>query len=980
MLRELKIAFMQNYLLLKNSFHLKIVILLMLFYFESSAQKNESFEKIIPKITHYTRNDFEADGQFWVMTEGEEGILYFGNNDGILIYDGERWQKVALPNHSTVRSLIKDENNVIHAGGYNEIGIVKKKWNGTYYYHSQNEELEIESENLENFWQVHDFKNTIIYRSFSELTVLSNKNTSHIKANANFLHSGIVNGHFYVQDQNTGIFEFDPESFSLQKQFDTSIINSSIVAFLPSQNIEEVLIVTKSGELFLANRSTHQLQFLKSLFRKEEQEQIITAVYFNGNYLLGTLSSKILKLNRALEIDPGHSTFDKLSNSTVLAIYPQEKNNRIWALMNNGIDLVEFDSPVSQLFDNSSIADIYIYEDILYLATNTGVYYTPFNSEDFSIKDLRFKKIPDLEGQAWSVTQQNGDVLIGHDKGLFRLNNFQPERIGSTNGIWKIIPLKGYTNQFLAAGYSGLYPLKYESEWQLEEKIKGFDESSRDVLQIGSTNSLWICHGYKGVYKLKLDDRLDRVYALEHYTDQNGLQSSFNVNVALYNDAIVFTTNTGIYTFDDETSKFTAYTPLNKVLNPKLNTRKLLQQDSRVWFVQDDEVGYFETEKQGSELRKNLFLNLKGNLNRGMESILPLNNQQVLIGATNGVFLYNLEEKAAQSAKTKITGVYVQGKKQISTSINLENNEQLPNAVDVLRFEFAAPGLTPSSQKEFQYKLEGVDTDWSAWTTNPFKEFTHPNAGNYTFKVRGRNYMGQTADETSLSFIIPHPWYQTTLAYILYIIGLLGITLVIVKLVNKKIEKERQKEKLAAHKSKKLLELEIEQLKLEKDKARIKKHKEQLEEDNLIKSKELANYTMLLVKKKEIFTDTFNALKDFRNSLKTQAARKRLQEVLFNLNQHRMGEEYLNVFDVHFEKVHENFFNQLKEIDPGITKRELRLCAFVKMNLTNKEIAPLLNISTRGVETARYRIRKKLNINDESFNAYLENLANAQSI
>ena len=93
-----------------------------------------------------------------------------------------------------------------------------------------------------------------------------------------------------------------------------------------------------------------------------------------------------------------------------------------------------------------------------------------------------------------------------------------------------------------------------------------------------------------------------------------------------------------------------------------------------------------------------------------------------------------------------------------------------------------------------------------------------------------------------------------------------------------------------------------------------------------------------------------------------------------------MGEEYLNVFDIHFEKVHENFFNQLKEIDTTITKRELRLCAFVKMNLTNKEIAPLLNISVRGVETARYRIRKKLNVKDENFTEFLENITNFSEV
>lgn len=940
------------------------------------AQEKQDFEKIIPKITHYNRTDFEADGQFWTMTEDADGILYFGNNDGILIFDGERWHKVTLPNHSTVRSLITDANNVVHAGGFNEIGVVKKDAFGNFYYHSQNEELQLNSENIENLWQVHEFKNAVIYRSFSELTVIKDNAVSHIKANKSFIFSGIVNNHLYVQDQNYGILEYDPDTFKLEKVFDTETLAGSIIAFLPTNTKDEILIITKAGGVFIANSKTKSLRNIKNLFLEDEQQQIISAVPFKNYYLLGTLTSKIMVLDQNLKLERDPSSFKKLTSSTVLAIHPKQNQSSIWVLMNNGIDLVEFDSPVTQLFENSSIADILIHKNILYLATNTGVFFSPFDTSNYNIEELNFQKIPNLEGQAWSIQEENDVILIGHDKGLFRLDAFKAVRVGETNGIWKVIPVAGKKNTYLAAGYNGLYQLTYKNfKWDLGSKITGFNESGRDILQIGEQTDFWICHGYKGVYRLKLTENLDRVYALEQYTNQNGLQSAFNVNVAQYNSDIVFTTNTGIYTFDEATSQFIPYEPLNKLLNPKLNTRKLFKDNSRVWFVEDDEVGYFDTDTSTITLHKNLFLNLKGNLNRGMESIFPFNTDNVLVGSTDGLYLYNLKNKnTAFKPKTQITAVLFQKKQQSLSFIKLENNQELPNTIGLLRFEYAAPQLTPSSQKEFQYKLEGIDEGWSEWSTNSYKEYTHPLPGTYTFKVRSRNFIGQTAEETQITFTIPHPWYLSTLAYILYIISLITITMVIVKLVNKKIEKERQKEKLAAARSKKLLELEIDQLKLEQDKARIKKHKEELEEDNLFKSKELANYTMLLVKKKEIFTDTFNALKDFRNSLKTQAARKRLQDVLFNLNQHRMGEEYLSVFDVHFEKVHENFFNKLKELDPGITKRELRLCAFVKMNLTNKEIAPLLNISTRGVETARYRLRKKFNINEESFNSYLENL------
>ena len=940
----------------------------------SIAQEQTKLDGVIPKITHYDRTDFEADGQFWTMTEDDDGILYFGNNDGVIIYDGERWQKLTLPNHSTVRSLVKDNNNVIHVGGYNEIGVIKKDENGNYFYASQVDELQLETDNLENFWQAHNFKDAIIYRTFRELIVVSDNTTTHIKANSNFLYSGTVNGHLYVQDQGTGIFEYDPSSSNLQLLFKADNLSSSIIAFLPTKVKEELVILTKNGELYLANRATKKITFIKSLFKKEQQELILTAVFFKDHYLLGTLSSKILKINQNFELETTDISFSKLNNSAILSIYPQIDKDRIWVLMNNGIDFVEFNSPISQLFDSSSISDMHIFEGYLYLATNTGVYYSLFDIDTYSTNDLNFKKIPDLEGQAWSIQQLNGEILVGHDKGLFRLDNFRPKRIGTIHGIWKVLKIKGYDNTFLAATYSGIYPLSYNESWTIGNKIKGFEESSRDILQIDSSTNFWICHGYKGVYKLKLNPELTRVFAVEHYTDQNGLQSSFNVNVTAFDKDIIFTTNTGVYTFDNKNTLFTPHDSLNSILNPKLNTRKLLQQSDKVWFVQDDEVGYFKKNEE-NKLHKNLFLDLKGYLNRGMESILPLDNHHVLIGATNGVFLFDLSKRNLSSAKTILRNVSYKEKGQISSSIALKNTEQLPTNIEMLRFEFAAPRLTPSSQKEFQYMLDGIDSNWSSWSTNAFKEYTHPAPGSYTFKVRSRNYLGQTAEEASLSFSIPQPWYSTRLAYLLYILSFIVALFITRRLVNKKIDRERQKEKLAAAKSKKLLELEIEQLKLEKDKARIKKHKEQLEQDNLTKSKELANYTMLLVKKKEIFTDTFNALKDFKNSLKTQAARKRLQEVLFNLNQHRMGEEYLNVFDVHFEKVHENFFKKLKEIDPGISKRELRLCAFVKMNLTNKEIAPLLNISIRGVETARYRVRKKLDVNDENFNSFLENLS-----
>jgi AraC family chitin signaling transcriptional activator len=99
------------------------------------------------------------------------------------------------------------------------------------------------------------------------------------------------------------------------------------------------------------------------------------------------------------------------------------------------------------------------------------------------------------------------------------------------------------------------------------------------------------------------------------------------------------------------------------------------------------------------------------------------------------------------------------------------------------------------------------------------------------------------------------------------------------------------------------------------------------------------------------------------------------------INTNLQDEEHIKVFEANFERVHYEFFNELKAYFPDLTQKELRLCAFVRMNLTNKEIASILNISVRGVETARYRLRKRLSLNhEEDMAEFLEKLYSSNTV
>jgi hypothetical protein len=931
----------------------------------------------LPKITHYSRTDFQADAQFWMMTRDNDGILYFGNNDGALIFDGERWQKVLLPNNSGVRSLVTTPDGKVYAGGYNEIGLIVKDSQGNYQYKSLLKDLKLEIEKIENLWQVHVLKDYIIYRSFNELIAISGNNATHISSNQAFIFSGIVNNHLYVQDEGNGILEFDPESMRLKMIFEAAHFgNNAIVSFLPLQNKNEILAISKTGQIYKGNIKTKTIELWKSIFEENNNDQIITAIKHDEDFLLGTLKSKILLLTKDGNIISQPASFSNIFDSSILNFY--ESDGNIWALLNNGLDYIEFDSPVSNLFKEASVYDILIDDQILYLATNKGVYTSDINGDNIQNHGLNFKNIPDLEGQAWSVQKEGGSIIISHDKGLFQLKNGRPEKIGNQGGFWKIMAVEGVPDTYLASNYNGLFLLTQENNtWKIEHKIGGFDESTRDILKAPGDNTYWVCHGYKGVYKLKINEDYTRVYAQEHFTDQNGLTSPFNVNVFNWNQDIVFTSNTGIYTFNQASNRFEPFEKLNRILDTAYNTRKILRHKEKAWVVLDDEVGYFLPEEKQPKLNKDLFLDLKGYLNRGMESILPLENGKVLVGANTGLYLYDINKKVADhKIKTQITNAsYFKEQQEEKIPLNNQKELFLPNKTEIFRVEFATPRMSPSATIQYRYILEGIDSKWSIWDETPYKEYTHLRPGNYVFKVRSRDLTGSTGEESSFKFSIPRVWYQTNLAFLSYGLIIIFLILLLVYFIRRKIDQERRKARITAQKSKKLLELEIEQLKLKQDKNRIIGDKQILEEDNIRISKELANYTMLLLKKKDVFSETYTNLKEFKTTLKTPPARKKLHDILMKLQQHRIGEEYMTIFDVNFERIHKNFFKQLKIIDPELTKRELRLCAFVKMNLSNKEIAPLLNISVRGVETARYRVRKRLKVQETNFIIFLEGLS-----
>lgn len=928
-------------------------------------------------ITHYSRKDFHADPQFWTVCEDKEGVMYFGNNDGCVIYDGERWHQISLPNNSSIRSLTIDSAGTVHAGGFNEFGMIKKDEGGRYYYESLLDTLQFRDPQIENLWQVHYFKGRIIYRSFNKLIIIEGNKITTVPSKQSFIRSFIVNNQYFVQDVGQGIFMLDITKMRFMPYFTPDQYDSEeIVAILPTDNPNQILATTRSGKVFLFELHNQSARVWTRLFPSTAKDRVECAMQSNDSlYYFGTLSSGIIILDRKGQRYINENNYDRIQDKTVLSLFQNSKGN-IWALLNNGLDCINITSPVTTIFENASVYDVLIDSTSMYLATNQGV----FIADDIYASRPEFSKIDGLEGQGWTLRNIEGDILVAHDKGLFNITNGTAEKIGDFSGIWKVVPVEGYANTYFAAAYVGLYVIKRSPDgtWTSHGKIEGFEESSRDIMETETPGIYWVCHGYKGVFRITLDEELKRATSLEHFTTQNGLPFPFNINVYKWEQHTVFTTNYGVYTYDQSKNEFVPFERLNNILDPDINTRKLLQHEGKTWFVQDDEVGYFVTSAHSPRLETDYFLQFKGTFNRGMECIVPLPNQQILLGNKTGLYLFDLNyKKSRRKTSTNITGVsYTSDQVASWLPLASETIPQLPNTTTAIRFEFAAPGMQNDAAIQYAYMLEGLDDRWSAWQYSPFTEFNHLRPGGYTFKVKSRSLLGMTGQEQFYTFEVLPFWYQTWWAWVLYAILLSFFIFLMTYLVKRKIRIEGDKTREEEQKARRLLELELQQMRLKSEKEKIYQDKTLLEEDIIYKSKELANYTMLLVKKREVMAEIREDLKEMRTTARNEESRRKVREMMAKISHHMIDEVHLQVFEANFEKVHQDFFIQLRTLFPSLTQRELRLCAFVKMNLTNKEISPMLNISVRGVETARYRIRKKLNLEFEhNLVEYLEGLA-----
>jgi DNA-binding CsgD family transcriptional regulator len=241
--------------------------------------------------------------------------------------------------------------------------------------------------------------------------------------------------------------------------------------------------------------------------------------------------------------------------------------------------------------------------------------------------------------------------------------------------------------------------------------------------------------------------------------------------------------------------------------------------------------------------------------------------------------------------------------------------------------------------------------------------------------VKAIDPLGFEGISDTFTLTIQPPWYKSIPAFVAYVLLSISLILFLRWLINKRIEISGRKERIKQLREYNEREREYIRQALVSEKEIITMKNEKLQTEKKLRDKELANQAMNIVRKNEILTTIREELINLKKSSPDTIVSEKIISIISTVNKEVGHNKQREVFDKAFDEVHEAFLEKLKSRYPSLTPTELRLCAYLKMNISTKEIAPLMNISVRGVEICRYRIRKKMGIGrDTNLTGFLINL------
>ncbi len=911
---------------------------------------NIGISQELPPIHNFSPSEYDSESQNWAISQSVDKTIYAANNNGLLAFNGASWTLYPSPNESIMRS-VNVIGSRIYTGCYMEFGFWEKDARGTLEYTSLSHQVKEDLLEDEEFWGILELGEYVVFQSHDRIYVLNvgDNSINIIESDAFIPKIFRVGQTIYFQKMGQGVFKIENGKATLV--FDST----------PLKDNEIINVFQKEGQLVVLTKENGFYKIQDNGLEKWNTtiDVLLSKISLysgiqlrGGGYALGTISNGLILTDAAGTLIDHMDQTKSLQNNTVLSLH-EDVDDNIWLGLDVGISYINGSSPFRIYPDSGGlVGSVYasaIKDGNLYLGTNQGLFYREINGQS------EFKFIEHTHGQVWSLEVIDGILFCGHHNGTYTVDKDRLEKISDVQGTWKIGEIEDKPNLLLQGNYDGLYVLeKTGNSWQLRNKIKGFKHSSRhfEVFK----DEVFVNHEYKGVFKLQLSEDLLELKKMEIDT----LIKGSNSGIVKYKGNLLYAYRKGIFKYDWNEKRFLKDSILSKLYGEDeyVSGKMVLdKKNGHLWTFSNSSVGFIPGGGIGSapSIKQIPLTEDMRNGIIGYESVTALDENRYLFGARSGYFTINIHDFKESEFDVNIGTIKKGGKDRSETEKSLiEQNLKgdLGNSENTLEFSYYVPTYNKYIKPQYQYMMVGIYPNWSDWTGNSSVTFENLPPGDYTFRVRAKIGEDISNNIASYNFKIARPWYSSNLFLIIYLIAVILGSITIHTTYRRYYHKRQEK----------LIEKNQREMALAKaknEKEIIKLKNQQLKEEFKSKSNELAASTMSIIKKNEL-------LSKVKEQLATSVENKEsVKSIITIIDKNLKQNDDWELFKEAFNNADRKFLKKLKNSHPSLSPNDIRLCAYLRLNLSSKEIAPMFNISPRSVEIKRYRLRKKMNLSHD---------------
>jgi DNA-binding CsgD family transcriptional regulator len=766
----------------------------------------------------------------------------------------------------------------------------------------------------------------------------------------------INSGLYYINEDLELVRDPVPEFISkLRIRYIYEVNNDTSVFFTEDQGL-----YLKAGDVIKELNASGNL-LLKSY-------QINRVIVVNDSLLaVGTIKQGLFIIDHAGNIKSHIDKSNGLQNNSILALMI-DQNGNLWLGLDKGIDYAEITSPVSIIEDKTgklgSVSCSVLRNGKLYLGTNHGLFYADWDRL-VALENTEFNTVPIRAGHAISLDIIDGKLYCGFNLGTYIIEENSIIRLSDIGGgsLMRHPFLENVAYQGIYTGI-GLYKRNGSDNWAFAKVLLTNDYTK--YIQIDQEGNLWSSSYFKGVQMHQLNNSGDSIINTISFGKEDGFISDYYINVFKLGNRIIFSNGGIFFTYDYLARKIVPFDWLNNQLGDFKDSHILYNAgNSEYWFINRSSLGLFHYVYDSLVLKYEIkYNNIHYSAMEYTENVSRINEQNYIIGLDEGFAILDYRRVMGSTLNLQVKSPRINRIQFLSQSgvpqkvpLSSTYNPHIPFKNRNCLVNFSVPGTT-QVLFIFYYRFSHLES-WTSLGNTCVLRYNNLSSGSHLLEIKAVEGVTGKYSIVTYPFTISSPFYFHWIAFIVYFIFLSALGLLALKILRKQMERHKWEfsEKTRIENEKKIAEMNQEYLKMELRN----------------KSKELVNYTILLDKRNELLGRLKSIInKDFDD---TKAPPKQLNLKLLDfIDKNISNRNEWQIFKSHFDAANSEFLDKLKNAHNSLTPSDLRFCAFLRMNLTSKEISSLLSISLRSVEVKRYRLRKKLNLkHDKNLIEYLMN-------